>query len=109
MQQQQLQQHEQQQQQQELGGQNGGYPQAGYPSMEAPSPQAYSPEQNGGMIDLLFWKQKEYFFTLDLSGGGGGGGGGEGYTDIKNILDQILGMNDLSLEDAGKSNIHTHR
>ena len=42
-------------------------------------------------------------------GGGGGGGGGEGYTDIKNILDQILGMNDLSLEDARKSNIHTHR
>jgi hypothetical protein len=40
---------------------------------------------------------------------GGGGGGGEGYTDIKNILDQILGMNDLSLEDARKSNIHTHR
>ena len=38
-----------------------------------------------------------------------GGGGGEGYTDIKNILDQILGMNDLSLEDARKSNIHTHR
>jgi len=90
MQQQQLQQHEQQQQQQELGGQNGGGYQAGYPSMEAPSPQAYSPEQNGG-------------------GGGGGGGGGEGYTDIKNILDQILGMNDLSLEDARKSNIHTHR
>merc|ERR1719499_1298199 len=26
-----------------------------------------------------------------------------------NILDQILGMNDLSLEDARKSNIHTHR
>ena len=50
------------------------------------------------------------FQALILSGGGGGGGGGgEGYTDIKNILDQILGMNDLSLEDARKSNIHTHR
>ena len=46
---------------------------------------------------------------LSGGGGGGGGGGGEGYTDIKNILDQILGMNDLSLEDARKSNIHTHR
>ena len=54
----------------------------------------------------------EYFQALNISGGGGGGGGnggGEGYTDIKNILDQILGMNDLSLEDARKSNIHTHR
>jgi len=94
---QQLQQHDQQQQ--DLGGQqqNGGYPQqpAGYPSMEAPSPQAYSPEQNGG--------------GGGGAGGAAGGGGGEGYTDIKNILDQILGMNDLSLEDARKSNIHTHR
>ena len=48
-------------------------------------------------------------FPLGGGGGGAGGGGGEGYTDIKNILDQILGMNDLSLEDARKSNIHTHR
>jgi len=85
------QQQQQQQQQQGMQGQNGGY-QASYPGMEAPSPQAYSPEQNGG-----------------VGGNGVGGGGGEGYTDIKNILDQILGMNDLSLEDARKSNIHTHR
>jgi len=78
-------------QQQGMPGQNGGYQDSVYPGMQAPSPQAYSPEQNG------------------QNGGGGGGGGGEGYTDIKNILDQILGMNDLSLEDARKSNIHTHR
>merc|ERR1719367_31275 len=28
---------------------------------------------------------------------------------LPRVLDQILGMNDLSLEDARKSNIHTHR
>ena len=104
-QQQQLQQHDQQQQEMG-GGQNGGGYQAGYPSMEAPSPQAYSPEQNGGGgIDLFLMQPKKTLKILP----GGGGGSGEGYTDIKNILDQILGMNDLSLEDARKSNIHTHR
>jgi len=35
--------------------------------------------------------------------------GAEKFTDIKNILDQILSMNDLSLDDARKSSIHTHR
>jgi len=30
-------------------------------------------------------------------------------TDIKNILDQILNLNDLSLEDARKTSIHSHR
>jgi len=36
-------------------------------------------------------------------------GTGEKYTDIKNILDQILGMSELNLDDARKSSIHTHR
>ena len=36
-------------------------------------------------------------------------GGAEKYTDIKNILDQILNMNDLNLDDARKSTIHSHR
>ena len=48
-------------------------------------------------------------WTSPFSLGVGSNGGGEGYTDIKNILDQILGMNDLSLEDARKSSIHQHR
>jgi len=65
------------------GMEGGGYQQYGSPE------EAYSPEHNGG--------------------GENGGGGGEGYSDIKNILDQILCMNDLSLEDARKTNIHTHR
>lgn len=36
-------------------------------------------------------------------------GGAEKYTDIKNILDQILNLNDLNLDDARKSTIHSHR
>lgn len=35
--------------------------------------------------------------------------GAEKFTDIKNILDQILAMNELNLDDARKSTIHTHR